>query len=336
MCGTDMECHGRAMKIFMEIMAPMHLGVNPKPMTYRLIVLPVLLLMSLQGVGQSITGIVKLQPGNEIAPGVNVIEKVTNNGTVTDIDGKFKLDVTALDDTLVISFMGCITTEVPLRGRTDVEIPLKIDAHRDFFDGQKFRIYASSGVVHTPAGLRMELTGPAFYKDLNLKVAAGYQTNFNGNEFLNLQAGIDHLFVAWNYDQDLLFNYNNVKWKESVDMNSKSLQTNLNFSGLRGLSLLLGYSAIDFHDLESGNHAQHRGLLLGLGKWIGRPINTNVNVKASIYNGLTEYNAELQKTLKGRINLFARYYKVRAFAEISLGIGWQTTYYFPWQKRPRR
>jgi hypothetical protein len=180
------------------------------------------------------------------------------------------------------------------------------------------------------------LTGPVFYKGINLRAAVGYQTNFDGNEFLNIQAGLDHLFVSCNYDQDLLFNYNDVKWKERVDMTSKSIQTNLNFATLGGLSLLLGYSTIDFTDLESSTHEQLSGPLIGLGKWIGPPINTQVTAKASLYNGLAEYNAELRKRLNRRINLFARYYKVDAFNELSLGLGWQATYYFPWQKRPRR
>jgi len=305
-------------------------------MIYRFIALSVLLLISFHGIGQSVTGIVRFKPDNSLAPGVNVVELGTQNGTVTDVDGKFSLNVSTLDATLVTSFIGCVTTEVPLQGRDYVEIALKVDCIRDFFDAQKFGLYASSGLVHTPAGLRIELTGPAFYKDLNLKAAVGYQTNFNGNEFLNLQAGLDHLFLSCNYDQDLLFNYNKVKWKEHVDMTSKSIQTNLNFASKGGLSLLLGYSAISFNDLESGTHQQRSGPLVGLGKWIGRPINTNITVKASIYNGLAEYNAELRKRLKRRINVFARYYKVEAFTEVSLGLGWQATYYFPWQRRPRR
>lgn len=306
-------------------------------MIYRLVALPVLLLISLHGIGQTVTGIVRFKPDNSLAPGVNVIEMGTRNGTVTDVDGKFSLDVSTLDATLVISFIGCVTTEVPLRGRNYVEIPLKVDCIRDFFDAQNFGLYASSGVMHTPAGLRMEITGPGFYKDLNLKAAVGYQTNFNGNEFFNLQAGLDHLFLSCNYDQDLLFNHNHVKWKGHVDMTSKSIQTNLNFARFgRGLSLLLGYSTIDFNDLESSTRKQRSGPLLGFTKRIGRPIYAHATVKVSLYNGLAEYNAELRKSWRGRINLFARYYKAATFTELSLGLGWQTTYYFPWQKRPRR
>ena len=58
-----------------------------------------------------ITGIVKDQNGEPII-GANVVEKGTTNGTVTDIDGKFSINV-ALDATLTVSYIGyrAVTTK---------------------------------------------------------------------------------------------------------------------------------------------------------------------------------------------------------------------------------
>ena len=47
--------------------------------------------------------------------GANVVEKGTTNGTVTDIDGKFSLEV-APDAVLTISFIGYISKEITLKG----------------------------------------------------------------------------------------------------------------------------------------------------------------------------------------------------------------------------
>lgn len=59
-------------------------------------------------------------------PGVNVIEKGTVNGVTTDTDGKFSLSVEE-NATLVFSFIGFITQEVPVSGRTNIDIQLTQD-----------------------------------------------------------------------------------------------------------------------------------------------------------------------------------------------------------------
>ncbi|HEY5745363.1 MAG TPA: carboxypeptidase-like regulatory domain-containing protein [Chryseolinea sp.] len=301
-------------------------------MICRLIALSLVLLISFQGRSQPVTGVVRVASDNTVLPGANIVEKGTSNGTASDNEGKFSLNVTSLDDTLTVWFIGFLTAQVPLRGKDYVEVILKEDVYMDLFDAQQFALYASSGVVHTPAGLNMELTSPVWFQNIVAKVAVGYQTNFSGNGFLNMQAGLDHLFVSLKHNQDLHFNYNNLEWKDHMRMTSTSIQTDLRFFTVSGLTFTAGYSTIDFNDLESATHHQRWGPLIGLGKWIGRPINTQATVKASLYNGLAEYNSELRKRLKGRINLFARFYKLDTFTEISLGLGWQLTYYLPQQR----
>ena len=64
---------------------------------------------------------------NEPLPGVNVIEKGTTNGTVTDIDGNFALTVSDGDAILVFSFIGYTTQEVPVGNRTEINITLQLD-----------------------------------------------------------------------------------------------------------------------------------------------------------------------------------------------------------------
>ncbi|CAL2080285.1 TonB-dependent receptor [Tenacibaculum sp. 190524A02b] len=61
---------------------------------------------------------------NEVLPGANVLEKGTKNGTNTDFDGKFTLNVQE-GATLVVSFSGFETQEVAVNGRTNITITLK-------------------------------------------------------------------------------------------------------------------------------------------------------------------------------------------------------------------
>ena len=77
---------------------------------------------------QSVTGTVTDAESGETLPGVNVIVKNTNVGTSTGNDGRFQLDVTSLQDTLVFSFVGYRTEEVPLQGRTELDVALQSQA----------------------------------------------------------------------------------------------------------------------------------------------------------------------------------------------------------------
>ncbi len=61
--------------------------------------------------------------------GANVVEKGTTNGTVTDIDGKFSLEV-APDAVLTISFIGYIPKEITLKGEKELKVALVEDMQK--------------------------------------------------------------------------------------------------------------------------------------------------------------------------------------------------------------
>ncbi|MTI31777.1 TonB-dependent receptor [Cytophagales bacterium RKSG123] len=68
-----------------------------------------------------------LEPSGEGAIGANVVEKGTSNGTITDIEGNFSLEVTDENVSLLISYVGYTDKEVPLNGQTSLEITLEED-----------------------------------------------------------------------------------------------------------------------------------------------------------------------------------------------------------------
>ncbi|HEY0742365.1 MAG TPA: TonB-dependent receptor [Chryseosolibacter sp.] len=59
-------------------------------------------------------------------PGVNVVEKGTTNGNTTDTEGKFSLTVDE-NATLIFSFIGFVTQEVAVKGRTNFDVQLAAD-----------------------------------------------------------------------------------------------------------------------------------------------------------------------------------------------------------------
>lgn len=75
---------------------------------------------------QVYTGTVVDESGQPM-PGVSVLVKGTTQGTVTDIEGKFSLNVETADPVLVFSFIGYTTVEVPVENQTEINITLKED-----------------------------------------------------------------------------------------------------------------------------------------------------------------------------------------------------------------
>jgi TonB-linked SusC/RagA family outer membrane protein len=75
-----------------------------------------------------VTGTVTDGETGDPLPGVNVVVQNTTVGTSTDRSGRFELDAPSLQDTLVFSFVGYRTEEVPLQGRTEVDVALQPEA----------------------------------------------------------------------------------------------------------------------------------------------------------------------------------------------------------------
>ncbi len=61
----------------------------------------------------------------ETLPGADILEVGTYNGTTTDINGKFTLEVSSPDATLKISFVGYEPVEIAVNGRSEIDVRLK-------------------------------------------------------------------------------------------------------------------------------------------------------------------------------------------------------------------
>ncbi len=75
----------------------------------------------------TIEGTVTEAATGESLPGVNVIIKGTLTGTVTDLNGHYSI-ITSPTATLSFSFIGMQTTEIPVNGRTRIDVVLAADA----------------------------------------------------------------------------------------------------------------------------------------------------------------------------------------------------------------
>jgi TonB-linked SusC/RagA family outer membrane protein len=82
-------------------------------------------LLTVQGV--SVSGKVTDESGSPL-PGVNILERGTMNGTVTDADGNFQFTVNSSESVLVFSFVGTVTQQVPVGNQNEFNIQLVQDA----------------------------------------------------------------------------------------------------------------------------------------------------------------------------------------------------------------
>jgi TonB-linked SusC/RagA family outer membrane protein len=75
---------------------------------------------------KTVTGTVTSADDGTGVPGVNILEKGTSNGTVSDADGKYSINVSD-NSTLVFSFVGYSSQEVPVGGQSTISVALALD-----------------------------------------------------------------------------------------------------------------------------------------------------------------------------------------------------------------
>ncbi len=76
---------------------------------------------------RTVTGSVTGEEDGTPIPGVNVILKGTTTGTVTDVDGKYQINVPEEGGTLVFSFIGLATEEVEIGNQSVIDMVMTAD-----------------------------------------------------------------------------------------------------------------------------------------------------------------------------------------------------------------
>lgn len=97
----------------------------------------------------TITGKITSSEDKSIMPGVNVIVKGTASGAVTDQDGNFSVSAPA-DATLIFSYIGFVTQEIPVGNRTVMDVVLVTDTKQ------------LSEIVVTALGIRRDVKTVGF------------------------------------------------------------------------------------------------------------------------------------------------------------------------------
>lgn len=98
----------------------------------------------------TVSGVVSDETGAPL-PGASVVVSGTTNGTQTDFDGNYILSDVPSDATLSFSYIGYVTQQLPVNGRTTINISMSED------------LQALDEVVVVGYGTqsRAEVTGPS-------------------------------------------------------------------------------------------------------------------------------------------------------------------------------
>lgn len=78
----------------------------------------------------TVSGTVKAAENGEPLPGVNVLIQNTTVGTVTDVDGSYALEIDGGDKVLVFSFIGFESQQVPVAGRSVINVEMQQDVNQ--------------------------------------------------------------------------------------------------------------------------------------------------------------------------------------------------------------
>lgn len=287
-------------------------------MIKRLAFILFLLVSSLTAWSQvTVTGKVISKTDKIPIPGVNVVEKGTINGTNTDINGTFSIDVADPNATLIFSFIGMVTQEYRLKDQRHIIVETKWDCHKDFFDSNEIKVYANSGLINTPLGGRIEVATPYVFFGGVIKGSYSYQTNLEHNELQNGQIEFSHFISTCDFDMDFKWNYRQVNFNNDFNSKAYSLEADYNF---RNIKLIAGYTHLSFDNIEAVSTHASSGVLIGLGTTLGQPLYPTLVGKVSLYKDQIEYQASVQGGYKNLI-FFTKFYKLNSFNELSLGIG---------------
>lgn len=75
----------------------------------------------------TVTGRVTDAADNSPMPGVNILVKGTSTGTQTNAEGGYSLAVPTANSTLVFSYLGYLTQEIDVAGRTSLDVTLEVN-----------------------------------------------------------------------------------------------------------------------------------------------------------------------------------------------------------------
>jgi hypothetical protein len=266
----------------------------------RLFLLALTLIVSFSTFGQrTIMGEVRSKEDNAALPGVNVIEKGTDNTVISDGDGKFTITCKSNKPTLQFSFIALKSVEVSV-DTAYLIVYLEVDEEQAKIK-TRFGMYPeytaigfSAGLNYTPVGISVVNALPMLFGMRALTTTyLTYRTGLNGNDFISVELQKDQL-INFRYNAryiNLILGYNNrhiAKRNDIWDTQEFTITPELQ---LDFFLVRVGYGRQSFNNVETLK--SNEGFVFGVGnyfKWNGAIIAT-----AKKWNNYWQTEVQLKK-----------------------------------------
>ncbi|MEA4935929.1 MAG: TonB-dependent receptor [Paludibacter sp.] len=168
---------------------------------------------ALQAQKISVKGVVKDAGTGDAIIGASILEKGTNNGTITNFDGEFNLSVLS-NATLIVKYVGYKDVEMPVAGKTNLNIQLNEDVvmlgevvaigygsqKKKEVTGSVASVKAeefNAGIKSNPIGLvQGKVAGVNIIKTTSDPTSTGYNIQIRGFSTLDKGAGTSPLYIV--------------------------------------------------------------------------------------------------------------------------------------------
>ncbi len=160
---------------------------------------------------KTISGTITDAETNDPLPGVNILAKGTSTGTVTDVDGKYRLTVDDEVTTLIFSSIGYTSQEVEINGRSVIDINLAQDvqslseivvigygtAKKSDLTGAVANVKSEELLDRQPINVTQALQGRIAGVDVyNNNAAPGFNSRVRIRGINSINSSIDPLYVV--------------------------------------------------------------------------------------------------------------------------------------------
>jgi TonB-linked SusC/RagA family outer membrane protein len=174
----------------------------------------------------TVTGVVTDSQG-QVLPGVSVYEKLTKKGTVTNSDGRYSITVQD-NATLMFSYVGFITKELPVNNKTVLNITLASESN-DLDDVvvigyQKIRKSDVTGAISSVKAAELNLTSPTLGQSLVGKVAGVQVSQTSGAPYSSTKIRVRGV-GSINASSDPLYVIDGYPSGNNVSINPEDIET---------------------------------------------------------------------------------------------------------------
>lgn len=232
-----------------------------------------LLILSHMAIGQKnvVNGRVTDSSSDEPLPGVTIQIEGTTLGTITDVDGKYTLEVSA-EDVLLFSFIGYQTVREEIGSRTNIDVAFELDiSHLDEVIVVGYTSSKAKDVTGAIESVNVEsikdFPGGNVMKNIQGRVA-GVQVYTNGNPSNNAVVRIRGEGLGRLGNNDPLYVIDGIPTKSGMH--------ELNQNDIESIQVLKDASAASIY----GSRAANGVIIITTKK--GSPGRLKVNVKSSV------------------------------------------------------